>query len=69
MVIMSTLGGLCSGLIVQRVLGASLAPLPGGVKNLGSSLAVATLMTYLFMPWLTRLFRGWLYPQTATVSS
>jgi len=68
MVVMSTLGGLCSGLLVQRVLGATLALLPGGVKNLGSSLAVATLMTYVFMPWLTRLFRAWLYPPPAAVS-
>ena len=31
-------------------------------------LLLVPTMTYTIMPWMTRLFRAWLYPETARVN-
>jgi uncharacterized protein len=41
-----------------------LAPLPGLLKTLVVTLLMVSIMTYIAMPRMTKLFSGWLYPQS-----
>ncbi len=52
-------------LLVSTILGELLSGLPRFLIILATVLTLVTLMTYLVMPWVTGLFRFWLYPQPA----
>jgi len=62
MVIVTVIGIYPLSLLVPRVLGKSLAPIPMYPRGLIISFVLVLLMTYLVMPWLTRLFKKWLFP-------
>lgn len=52
------------------ILGFSLAPLlaalPAFIRTFIISIIMVVLMTYLVMPWMTRLTKAWLYPKRRT---
>lgn len=61
MALLSTLAGCCAGTIVNLALGRYLALLPPLPRTIAVSLGIASSMTYLLMPWLSKLLKGWLY--------
>lgn len=50
----------------QTLAGPLLEPLPPIARTLLTTIFLVAAMTYLVMPWLSRLLRGWLYPATRT---
>ena len=62
MAMMSTLGGATAATLVSGILGPHIGTLPFLAKTLLMSLCIAGLMTYLMMPILSKLLKGWLYP-------
>lgn len=61
MALMSTLGGCTAATCVSLLLGPQVAAFPFLAKTLLMSFCIAALMTYAFMPLLSRLLKGWLY--------
>ena len=62
MALMSTLGGCTAATCVGLILGPHVGGLPFLARTLVMSTCIAGLMTYLMMPLLSRLLKGWLYP-------
>ncbi len=48
---------------INLFFGSFLAPLPMLLRSLIMTVVLVVLMTYVVMPQMTRLFRGWLYPK------
>ena len=65
MALLSTLAGCLAGTAFNLALGPYLAPLPSLARTPIVSLAIASLMTFVLMPWLSRLLKGWLYRSPA----
>lgn len=63
MALMSTLGGCTSATAVSLLLGPHVGGLPILLKTVLMSFCIAGLMTYLMMPILAKLLKGWLYPR------
>lgn len=51
--------------IINLLFGSFLASLPMLLRSLILTLGLVSLMTYIVMPRMTRLFSGWLYPKKA----
>ncbi|MBD2460033.1 antibiotic biosynthesis monooxygenase [Oscillatoria sp. FACHB-1407] len=58
------LGVLLLSLLIGRFLAPYLAWMPWLVRQMVTSALVVWLLAYVVMPQLTRLFYGWLYPQS-----
>ena len=50
-------------IIINLLLGSFLASLPMLLRSFLLTVGLVILMTYVVMPWMTRLFSGWLYPK------
>lgn len=55
--------------LILAVLGPAMAPWPLPLRTLLLSVLMVVAMTWLVMPSLTRLFRGWLTPASARSAS
>jgi antibiotic biosynthesis monooxygenase (ABM) superfamily enzyme len=51
-------------LVLNAVLGPLLADLPGPLRVLVSLVVSVATMVWFVLPWLTRVFAGWLQPRT-----
>ncbi len=56
-------------LLLDLVLSPVLVGLPGPLQVLVSLVISVALMVWIVLPWLTRLFSGWLHPRPATVGA
>lgn len=63
MLILTGLGFLLLTNALNLLFGSSLSTLHPFVQSLLTTALLGTLMTYVVMPRLTRLFAGWLYPK------
>jgi antibiotic biosynthesis monooxygenase (ABM) superfamily enzyme len=52
------------GLLLGEILATPLRGLPLLVREAATTIVFTTLLTFVLLPWLTRLLRGWLYPGT-----
>ena len=52
-------------LLVSTILTSLLQGLPRFIIILITVILLVTVMTFYVMPWMTRVFRFWLYPQPA----
>lgn len=62
MALMSTLGGCLSASAVSLALGPHVGALPFLARTVTMAFCIASLMTWLVMPFLSRLLKSWLYP-------
>lgn len=59
-----TIGGLYPLIVVIGALVAALTGLPATLSTLVTIIIVAAVATYWVMPWVTKLFRPWLFPKS-----